>query len=268
MAIQISGTQVISNSRGLTNIASVDATTTATLNAAGIGAGDLPPAPNWGSPTATVSSSGSWSKPGSIANTDWVVFYLVGGGGGVGEYKSGGGGASAVIIALKGSLIPSSVPMTIGVGGIGIRDMTNGNGTATTINISGTVLSAPGGKMIVGAGGSYPPDAGLWSLLSDGTDLTVILYGNDTSATGAPATWANDGGPSINNAIFGGAAGAASSFSYAAAPGGVSTYAGNGGNGLPSPAPGAVPGGGAGGSSNPAANPGTSGGAGNVRIYY
>jgi len=37
MAIQISGTQVISNSRGLTNIASVDATTVAALGAAGVG---------------------------------------------------------------------------------------------------------------------------------------------------------------------------------------------------------------------------------------
>ena len=267
MAIQVNGTQVIGNSRELTNIASVDATTLATLNAAGVGAGDLPPAPNWGSPTATVSSSGSWSKPGSIANTDWVVFYLVGGGGGVGEYYSGGGGASAVIIAMKGSLIPSSVPMTIGVGGTGVRDNTNGNGTATTINISGTVLTAAGGKMIQNAGSNYPPDDGLWSLLSDGTDLSII-FGSNTTATGAPANWSNPGGPPENNSIFGGAAGGASAFSYAAAPGGVSTYAGNGGNGLPSPAPGAVPGGGAGGSSNPAAAPGTSGGAGNVRIYY
>lgn len=39
MAIQVSGTEVISNARALTNIASVDATTVATLNAAGVGAG-------------------------------------------------------------------------------------------------------------------------------------------------------------------------------------------------------------------------------------
>ena len=37
MAIQVSGTQVISNARALTNIASVDATTVASLSAAGIG---------------------------------------------------------------------------------------------------------------------------------------------------------------------------------------------------------------------------------------
>jgi len=39
MAIQISGTEVISNSRGLNNIASVDATTAASITAAGVGGG-------------------------------------------------------------------------------------------------------------------------------------------------------------------------------------------------------------------------------------
>ena len=37
MAIQVSGTQVIGNSRELTNIASVDATTAASIGAAGVG---------------------------------------------------------------------------------------------------------------------------------------------------------------------------------------------------------------------------------------
>ena len=37
MAIKISGTDVIDNSRGLVNIASVDATTVSTLSAAGVG---------------------------------------------------------------------------------------------------------------------------------------------------------------------------------------------------------------------------------------
>jgi hypothetical protein len=39
MAIQVSGTEVISNARALTNIASVDATTVASLAAAGVGGG-------------------------------------------------------------------------------------------------------------------------------------------------------------------------------------------------------------------------------------
>jgi hypothetical protein len=39
MAIQVNGTQVIGNSRELTNIASVDATTAASITAAGVGGG-------------------------------------------------------------------------------------------------------------------------------------------------------------------------------------------------------------------------------------
>ena len=41
MAIQVNGTQVIGNSRELTNIASIDATTTAAINAAGVGGVNL-----------------------------------------------------------------------------------------------------------------------------------------------------------------------------------------------------------------------------------
>ncbi len=45
MAIQVGGTQVISNSQGLTNIASVDSTTAASISAAGVGG---LPIPDWG----------------------------------------------------------------------------------------------------------------------------------------------------------------------------------------------------------------------------
>jgi hypothetical protein len=39
MAIQVSGTEVISNARALNNIASVDATTAASIITAGVGGG-------------------------------------------------------------------------------------------------------------------------------------------------------------------------------------------------------------------------------------
>jgi hypothetical protein len=42
MAIQVSGTEVISNARELSNIASVDATTVTSLNDAGVGGGFKP----------------------------------------------------------------------------------------------------------------------------------------------------------------------------------------------------------------------------------
>ena len=55
---------------------------------------------DWASPTNTYTSSGTWSK-GSLADTDWVVFYLVGGGssGRVGtNVDSGFGGYAAIVV--------------------------------------------------------------------------------------------------------------------------------------------------------------------------
>lgn len=47
MAIQVNGTEVISNSRALKNIASVDATTVAAMSAAGVGATAAPVSGGW-----------------------------------------------------------------------------------------------------------------------------------------------------------------------------------------------------------------------------
>ena len=92
MAIQVNGTEVISNSRALNNIASVDATTVAALGAAGVGGGGAPAVPTWSSPTTTFTSSGTWTKPASIGDGDWVVLYGIGGGSGwhAHSYKNGG----------------------------------------------------------------------------------------------------------------------------------------------------------------------------------
>ena len=64
MAIQISGTEVISNSRGLNNIASVDATTAASISAAGVGGGG----------TVDFTASGAISAGDVVAlNSDGTV---------------------------------------------------------------------------------------------------------------------------------------------------------------------------------------------------
>ena len=270
MAIQVSGITVIDNARELENITAIDATTAASITAAGVGAGGAPTPPNWLSPTATVSSTGTWSKPGSIGNDDWVIFYLVGGGGGWGEYNSGGGGASGVVVAMKGSIIPSSVAMTIGAGAPAISKSVGGD---TTMTISGFVLRAAGGVTVVSAGTVAYPPAGVFSVPSDGTQIGVAL-GSGTSATGGPALWSNGSdNPAIaaqGVSIFGGGSGGGTAFSSnVAAPGGASSYAGSGGNGGNlTPTSGGVPGGGAGGSAYPLSTPTTTGGAGNVRIYY
>ena len=78
MAIQVSGTEVISNARALTNIASVDATTVASLAAAGVGGGGS--WQNIGSAMSLGTASNGYSSIGSItipsAATDIKAFAL------------------------------------------------------------------------------------------------------------------------------------------------------------------------------------------------
>ena len=69
MAIQVNGTEVISNSRALNNIASVDATTAAAIGAAGVGGG-----PSWSLvQTSTISSvtgiTGGWNMSNTFSYT-------------------------------------------------------------------------------------------------------------------------------------------------------------------------------------------------------
>lgn len=91
MAIQVNGTQVIGNSRELTNIASVDATTVATLNAGGVGGGGFEATTVSGnSPTLNVGSfnffdGGQPAGVGTLAFSNipsgasrWQYSYLVG----------------------------------------------------------------------------------------------------------------------------------------------------------------------------------------------
>lgn len=67
MAIQVGGTQVISNSQGLTNIASVDSTTAASITSAGVGGG-------W-SQQSTGTISGATPEV-SIPNANFVRIYF------------------------------------------------------------------------------------------------------------------------------------------------------------------------------------------------
>tara|TARA_R110000796_G_scaffold61629_2_gene142552 strand:- start:422 stop:1063 length:642 start_codon:yes stop_codon:yes gene_type:complete len=73
MAIQVSGTQVISNSRGLTNIASADATTVAALTSAGVG----PAVATWQQVGSTKTYAGATSHTqrrnmGSVTMPNWT----------------------------------------------------------------------------------------------------------------------------------------------------------------------------------------------------
>ena len=145
MAIQVSGTEVISNSRALNNIASIDATTAASITAAGVGgSGGIWFPSSWTSPSASYTSSTTWSKPGAVTDSHTVWFYMIGGGGGGGAAsggrEDGGDGGNAVLLVASGASLPSSVTLTIGSGG------SAGNaGNSTYITVNGVQFAATGG---------------------------------------------------------------------------------------------------------------------------
>ena len=62
MAIKVNGTTVINDSRALSNIASIDATTVAALGAAGVGGGDVQ------SEVVTWNTHATFTKPGDALN--------------------------------------------------------------------------------------------------------------------------------------------------------------------------------------------------------
>ena len=66
MAIQVSGTEVISNARALTNVASIDATTAASITAAGVGGG-LKLLQNY-----TTTSTASYFDIAFPSGYDWI----------------------------------------------------------------------------------------------------------------------------------------------------------------------------------------------------
>jgi len=186
MAIQISGTTVVNDSRQLQNIASLDSTTTATISAAAGG-------PN----VQTFTSSGTWNKPSSGT---LCIIHLIGGGGGGGRLTSGfgggGGGATGTYKAILMSDMPSSASVTIGAGGSGsTNDQVAGtNGGSTSIGTIFTSVGGAGGLSYNGTTLVYPVTPSLTSteiannqsnLVYGGEDGQGGSGGNGGSTTGA-----------------------------------------------------------------------------------
>ena len=155
MAIQVNGTQVIGNSRELTNIASVDATTVAAFGSAGVGGYKNNVL------AFTLTSTQTYTIP-----FDCDLFVIATGGGGGGGYSqtgnaaggsgraSGGAAAGMAIKLLAGFSTGNTLSITIGAGGIGGTNnfgtgsgaVSGSNGGTTTVASSGrTTLTANGG---------------------------------------------------------------------------------------------------------------------------
>jgi hypothetical protein len=249
--------------------------------------------PNWTSPTTTYTSSGTWSK-GSLADDDYVWFYLIGGGGGGGTYYNsqnqnarGGNGGGALLLYGKAGLFNGGA-YVIGAGVAG-QAGTGGspNGTNSTFT-----LSSSNGSLVFSTsiGDGYLFRNGIAARVADSNlptitvDVITDLYftlgtepeGWTNSVSGCPYHWNSGQGGEYSvgyNSIFSGAGGGGA-YNNASRVGGGSLYGGQGGALTSSGEDGAYPGGGGGGSTsynastNPASGSGGTGANGNMRVYH
>lgn len=217
MAIQISGTTVINNSRQLQNIASVDATTAAVI-AANAGGGGGPRFQQ------TITSSGTFTP---LLDGD-AYLILVGGGGsgalgrdpltsGASMWNVGGGGAGGMCIHKATLSTSQSYSLTCGAGhtnslslGSNVAGGQNGGtGGTSTLSGNGISLTANGGN-----GGQAASGPRIDTNVSGGTGGTASganIY-NVTGGRGANSVRAQSGATPINGA--GGSCGGTQSVWY------------------------------------------------------
>jgi hypothetical protein len=259
MAIKVGGTTVIDDSQNLTS--SVGGLKTVGGYAI-LGSGDIAVgagAPDWdptSTPDVTLTSSGTWTKPGSLGSDDWVVFYMIGGGGGAGSatstWKNGGCGGHAAIFGARSGTLPSSISFTVGAGGASVANSAGsaGGDTYATINSrTYTALGGPGGHGTINE--TIQTLTGFYTLPFGGQ--SPLDYDQNSASSPTKTGFYTDAPDSIFAGGHGG-----TYYTTGSGPG-TSQFAGNGGG---SGQAGIAPGGGCGGNS-------LGGGArGEVRIYY
>ena len=285
MAIKVNGTTVIDDSRNISNVGTVAATS---FSGSGANLTNLPqgapfaPA-NWdpgSTPDVTLTSSGTWTKPASVTAGTWITIYAVGGGGGRmapdSTWGNSGGGAAAVCIAIVPDSI-SSIAFTIGAGAAGGSQTDGGD---TTFTIFGENFTATGGHSGGQLGRDHTEDYlvtpnGYYNVPSNGKSVPLTLVDTQCGNGSYSGLLASSGSPGYHNPnpVLGAGGGAGGFSAPNPNPGGVSTYAGNGGAGKPSTGSatnGIAPGGGGGGgdaNTSLGTCPGN-GANGSVRIWY
>tara|TARA_B100000497_G_scaffold126773_1_gene166553 strand:- start:2082 stop:3221 length:1140 start_codon:yes stop_codon:yes gene_type:complete len=248
--------------------------------------------PNWASPTNTYTSSGTWSK-GSLADDDYIWFYLLGSGGGGGCYDgadvNGGDGGSATLLYGKASLFHGGA-YVIGAAKAGNA---GGSGTyqSTPANVSTFTLSSANGSLVFSTAGSsnttservFQITAGSLDVISNaGDDFTLVSQTQSGSvfsssevlpsginyvyrSFGKTYSGTNRG---VEHTLFGGGNGGAyKSSGTLTSLAGTSEFSGAGGAIGTTGTNGSAPGGGGGGSTN-YSNAGGTGAAGNLRVYH
>jgi len=189
MAIQVNGTEVISNSRALNNIASVDATTVASLGAAGVGGGKNNVL------SLIQDTSGTFTVPFDCT----MVIQLIGAGGAGARYANRygsnrtvlatGGASGGVAIKKVSATAGQTFTVTLGSGGATGNNQivnTGENGSAggnSTVTGTGVSMTANGG-----GGGTYY-DSGTYDTTKTLTSSAGgSASGGDTNLTGNTST--------------------------------------------------------------------------------
>ena len=260
------GDGVLVNDAGTMRMTNVTTLATYMNTKVGTAAAILPS--NWASPDETFTSSATYTKHSSLADDDYIWFYVVSGGGGSGTHSVNalaGYGGGAMLIYGKAGDFDQSV-MVIGAGGAGSTNQqrTTGGTSSLTLraNIGGRVFSAL-------ADGPHSFNAATVGTYVSGAvadpykfDLIVpITVGGVTYTTGG---FGGGSAYGIQNSVFG-AASAGQRDSGSVEANGNSLFAGAAG--ASEAANGAVPGG-AGYTDFQDSGQGGAGGAGNIRVYH
>ncbi len=223
---------------------------------------------NWASPDETFTSSATYTKHSSLADDDYIWFYVVSGGGGAGTHSvnaQGGYGGGAMLIYGKAGDFDQSV-MVVGAGGAGSTTQirTTGGTSSLTLraNIGGRVFSA----LTDGPHSFNPSTVGTYvaGAVADPYKFNVPLPKTVNSVTYAYTGFGGGSQLAIQNSIFG-AASAGLRDSGSVEANGKSLFAGAAG--ASEAANGAVPGGG-GYTDFQNSGQGGAGGAGNIRVYH
>jgi len=252
---------------------------------------------DWGSPTNTYTSSGTWSK-GSLADDDYVWIYLIGGGGGGGSMKddlvaadivNGGDGGSPLFLYGKAKVFDGGTYVVAAQKAGNTPPNAPTKYLGTTPNHTTFTLSSANGSMVYTTNVSADttssrfftvfadvievvdlasfPDYTLKSRQTENTDYSDTGLPSGVSYRYlAPGKTYNDPVAAAEHCIFGGGNGGGSTDTSSKLAG-TSEFCGAGGANAAQGVDGTAPGGGGGGSET-STNSGGSGAQGEVRTYH
>jgi len=241
--------------------------------------------PTFSSPDSTFTTSGTYSKPASVADDDYMWVFMVSGGTGGGQdtsgsfYQSGGRGGNPLLLYGKASNFHNAT-YVVGAGGAAGVGTDNPGTVGGTSSI--TLHASQGGFSYTASANNFIYYIGGGSVIIGGTTLTGgFTGGNSFKMESIHTGWATvntgsdyeqgggEGGYSgeAHHSVFGGGGGGGSHASYGYFPTGSQSFlSGNGGNGsnTGAGAAGALHGGGGGAGRTSAG----AGGSGSMRVYY